>query len=150
MEKYNHSFLSNLSSKKCVPTILFSSYQFILQSKISPINYFSKFGSFHCNSSWRVWIGGLKLVFRFIKIRTFNFQNWVCSTCDDDLRQWLRSDIMNTSTAARRQNTFGRDLCEAGLAPSNNPTPTFCTLPRDSRTCEVGDTNPGGLFIIKK
>ena len=46
----------------------------------------------------------------------------------------------------RRQNSFGRDLCDGGvgvgsggarLLPSNNPTPTFCTLPRDSKACEV-------------
>ena len=46
------------------------------------------------------------------------------------------------NTLGRRQNSFGRDLCDGGLAgnrvlDSNNPTPTFCTLPRDSKTCEV-------------
>ena len=47
------------------------------------------------------------------------------------------------NTMVRRQNSFGRELCDEGggggprLHPSNNPTPTFCTLPRDSKACEV-------------
>ena len=56
---------------------------------------------------------------------------------------------MNSATMVRRQNSFGRDLCDGGVAAaaggvagprlmqSNNPTPTFCTLPRDSKSCEV-------------
>lgn len=48
---------------------------------------------------------------------------------------------MSAQGLGRRQNSFGRDLCEPGVAapahPSNNPTPTFCTLPRDSKACEV-------------
>lgn len=55
---------------------------------------------------------------------------------------------MSSQGLGRRQNSFGRDLCDPGplglpslaslpAQPSNNPTPTFCTLPRDSKACEV-------------
>ena len=46
---------------------------------------------------------------------------------------------MNTIS---RKNSFGRELGgdqggdQGGGGPSN-PTPTFCTLPRDSKACEV-------------
>ena len=52
---------------------------------------------------------------------------------------------MNTIS---RKNSFGRELGGeqggggAGGGPSN-PTPTFCTLPRDSKACEVRDN--GGM-----
>ena len=43
------------------------------------------------------------------------------------------------SMMVRRQNSFGRDLSDLH---SNNPTPTFCSLPRprDSNAGEVSST----------
>ena len=36
-----------------------------------------------------------------------------------------------TMSLVRRQNSFGRDLSDL-----QSNTPTFCTLPRDSKACE--------------
>ena len=49
-----------------------------------------------------------------------------------------------TMNTISRKNSFGRELGGdqggggggGGGGPSN-PTPTFCTLPRDSKACEV-------------
>ena len=52
---------------------------------------------------------------------------------------------MNTIS---RKNSFGRELGgdqggdQGGGGPSN-PTPTFCTLPRDSKACEVRNNAMG-------
>ena len=54
---------------------------------------------------------------------------------------------MNTIS---RKNSFGRELGgdqggdQGGGGPSN-PTPTFCTLPRDSKACEVRNNATGGM-----